>query len=104
MVTLEYDIERLAQQGKSTNGLQTSYSHEDAKEEEDGIHIDAREHLRHTLLGIGIVGGILTLLIENLCDRPEHTQYKQDAYERRQMGNRLKDRYEDQTTNAKEEN
>jgi len=34
-------IKRLSQQGECADGLETGDSHQDAQEEEDGVHVDA---------------------------------------------------------------
>ena len=41
--------------------------------------------------------------IEYFCDRPEHTEHKQNAHKRWQVGNGLEDRHENETTDTKEE-
>ena len=107
MITAEPHIEILAQHRQHANRFQTTHSHQDAQEEEDRVHINARQHLRHALLSTAVVGHILVLLvdtdIEDLRHRPQHAKHEQDAHKRRQMGNGLEDRYKDQTAHAEEE-
>ena len=55
---------------------------------------------------MGVISRVLALLmnarVEDLRHRPKHTQNQQDAYKRRQMGDGLEDRHEDQSAHAKE--
>ena len=41
--------------------------------------------------------------IEDLRSRPQHAQDEQNTHKRREMGDRLEDRYEDETANTQEE-
>ena len=103
MVTLEHDVEALAQLYEHANGFETGHCHEYAKEEEYGAHIDARQHVGHAFLHSTLLLGMAKVAVEYFAHRPKHAQHEQYAYKRGQMGNALEYGYKDEATHAQEE-
>ena len=104
VIALESHVETLAKRGQHADGLQTSHSHQNAEEEQNRGHIDARKHIRHALLHRPFLFFFLQIGIENFRHRPQNAQNEQDADERRQMGQRLENRHENQAAHTEEEN
>ena len=103
MVACEGHVEALAKSGEHTDGLQTSHGHKDAEEEQNGRHVDARQHVSDALLHGSLLLFFLQAGIEHFSNGPKHAEHQQDANERRQMGDALEDRNEDQTAHTQEE-
>ena len=101
MVTLEGRVENLTQQREHTYLLKYGNSHQDTQEEHDGGKVDLRQQIRDALGHRIVLSGIV---VEDLRHRPKDTKHEQDTHKRRQMGQRLEDRYEDETTDTQPEN
>ncbi len=104
MVALEGHVESFSQLREHADGLQTGHGHQNAEEEQNRGHIDARQHIRHALLHGTFLFFLFQAGVEHLCHRPEHAQHEQNADERRQVGNRLENRHENQSAHTEEEN
>lgn len=58
------NVEPLAEDLKSASGSDSVDGNEDAEEEEDGAHVDAREHVGHALLRAAVVTSVGEVAVE----------------------------------------
>ena len=86
MVAVEPYVEALAELCQHAYGLKTCHGHKDSEEEEDGRHIDAREHVGDALLHSALLRYVRQAAVEHLRNGPQQTQDEHDAHEWRQMG------------------
>ena len=102
VVAVEPFVQPQAELRKYAYHFQTGHGHEDAQEKEDGAHVNAREHIGDALLCAAVVAAVGQVAVEYLRYGPQYAEYKQDAYERRQVGDALEYGHEDEAAYAQE--
>lgn len=96
VIAIEDVIQTLAHYRQHAYLLQARYSHEDAEEEEDGAHVDARDDVDNALLRAA-VGAVFLVAVEQFGDQPKQAEHQKYADKRGDMREGLEDGDEHQS-------
>ncbi len=80
--------------------LERRHGQQDADEEGDRPHVDARERMDQ---GEGMLRIVILMPMNQVADEPEYTEPEQDAHERREVRDGLEHRHSDQDPESQEE-